>query len=71
MKILRMSGQDDGDQTPGAGIPLPFVEVIEGDEEFLEAISLRLEQIIAKPKGRFVISYTQGHPGARRPPTVN
>ena len=71
MKILRMPGQDDRDQTLGVAVQMPFVEVIEGDEEFLEAISLRLEQIIAKPKGRFVISYTQGQPGARRPPTIH
>jgi len=45
-------------------------EVLEGDAEFLEAITFRLNEIVAKPKGRFVISYLPGVPGARRPPRV-
>ena len=48
-----------------------MVEVLEGDKEFLEAISMRLDQIVARPRGRFVVSYTQGQPGARKPPTIN
>jgi hypothetical protein len=43
-------------------------EILEGDAEFLEAITMRLNEIIRKPKGRFVISYMPGSPGARRPP---
>lgn len=68
MRILRMSGDADPEQTLGR---MSYVEVMEGDKEFLDAISLRLEQIVAKPKGRFVVSYTQGQPNARKPPTIN
>jgi hypothetical protein len=45
-----------------------FQEILEGDAEFLEAIAIRLNEIVTKPKGRFVISYLPGSPGARRPP---
>jgi hypothetical protein len=48
-----------------------FVEVLEGEQEFLDAITLRLDQIVAKPRGRFVVSYTQGQPGARKPPSIH
>jgi hypothetical protein len=68
MRILRMSGDVDPEQTLGR---MSYVEVIEGDKEFLDAISLRLEQIVAKPRGRFVVSYTAGQPNARKPPTIN
>jgi hypothetical protein len=40
-------------------------EILEGDAEFLEAITMRLNDIVRKPKGRFVISYVPGSPGAR------
>lgn len=43
-------------------------EVLEGEAEFLDAIAIRLNEIVTKPKGRFVISYLSGIPGARRPP---
>lgn len=46
------------------------VEVLEGGDEFLEAISMRLNEIIRKPSGRFVISYVPGHPGSKTPPRV-
>lgn len=53
-----------------AGGALARVEVLEGDREFLEALTLRLDEIVVRPKSRFVISYLKGHPGARRPPTI-
>ena len=46
------------------------VEVLEGGDEFLEALSLRLNEIVRKPNGRFVISYVSGTPGAKAPPRV-
>ncbi len=46
------------------------VEVLEGGDEFLEAISMRLNEIIRKPSGRFVISYVPGQPGSKTPPRV-
>jgi hypothetical protein len=46
------------------------VEVLEGGDEFLEALSMRLNEIIQKPNGRFVISYVSGQPGAKTPPRV-
>ena len=46
------------------------VEVLEGGDEFLEAISMRLNEIVRKPNGRFVISYVSGTPGAKAPPRV-
>jgi len=60
---------------PGAGREtgsgaLSLVEASEGDREFLEALAMRLDEIVGKPKGRFVISYRTGQPGARRPPTI-
>jgi hypothetical protein len=54
-----------------AGGALSLIEVLEGDREFLEALTLRLDEVVGKPRGRFVISYSPGQPGARRPPTVN
>jgi hypothetical protein len=48
-----------------------FVEVLEGEKEFLDAITVRLDQIVARPRGRFVVSYTQGQPGARKPPSIH
>jgi hypothetical protein len=53
-----------------AGGALSLMEVLEGDREFLDALTLRLDEIVGKPKGRFVISYSPGQPGARRPPRV-
>ena len=57
----------DPDSSGGSAL----VEVLEGEKEFLEAISMRLDQIVARPRGRFVVSYTQGQPGARKPPSIN
>jgi hypothetical protein len=54
-----------------AGGALSLVENLEGDREFLEALTIRLDEIVGKPKGRFVISYLPGQPGARKPPGVN
>ena len=48
----------------------PVVEVLEGGDEFLEALSIRLNEIVRKPNGRFVISYVSGQPGAKTPPQI-
>jgi len=47
---------------------LRLIEVLEGGEEFLEAVTSRLNEIVVKPVGRYAISYVPGRPGARRPP---
>jgi len=61
----------DGDATQElAGGALTVVEVLEGDKEFLEALTMRLDEISGRPKGRFVISYQPGQPGSRTPPTI-
>ena len=57
-------------ETELAGGSLHLVEVLEGAEEFLDALVSRLNEIVRKPSGRFVISYVDGNPGSRRPPTV-
>jgi hypothetical protein len=49
--------------------PVPL-EGLENGEQFLEALSIRLSEIIRKPSGRFVISYVAGQPGSRRPPKI-
>jgi hypothetical protein len=67
MRISRLPEFDPESSGGAAG----FVEVLEGDKEFLEAITLRLDQIVARPRGRFVVSYTQGQPGARKPPSIH
>jgi hypothetical protein len=46
------------------------VEVLEGVDEFLEALQMRLNEIVLKPSGRFVISYIPGKPGSKVPPRV-
>ena len=46
-----------------------LLDELNGDE-FLEAISMRLNEIVRKPNGRFVISYVSGTPGAKAPPRV-
>ena len=38
--------------------------------QFLEALIVRIAEIIRKPSGRFVISYVSGQPGSRRPPKI-
>lgn len=43
-------------------------EVLEGEEEFLQAVASRINEIVAKPRGRYAISYVPGSPGSRRPP---
>jgi hypothetical protein len=45
-------------------------EVLEGGDEFLEALQMRLNEIIRKPNGRFVITYIPGKPGAKTPPRI-
>ena len=69
MKIeVREQEPPDPNATPAGG--LEAVEVLEGGEEFLEALALRLNEIVLKPNGRFVISYVAGQPGAKTPPRV-
>src|SRR5215471_3373175 len=69
MRIVLMP--PDGNPAPElAGGALSTTEVLEGDREFLEALTMRLDEVLGKPKGRFVFSYVQGQPGARRPPRI-
>jgi hypothetical protein len=53
-----------------SGGALRAAELLEVDKEFLEALTMRLDEISGRPKGRFVISYLPGQPGARTPPTI-
>ena len=46
------------------------VEVLRDGEEFLEALQMRLNDIVRKPNGRFVISYMSGRTDSRRPPKI-
>jgi hypothetical protein len=69
MRIVLMP--PDGNPAPElASGALSMNEVLEGDKEFLEALTMRLDEVVGKPKGRFVFSYVQGQPGARRPPRI-
>jgi hypothetical protein len=69
MKIeLRL--EEPSDRTSPPDGTLPVEEVLEGGEEFLEALSMRLNEIVRKPSGRFVISYVPGKPGSKTPPRV-
>ena len=61
---------DGGEPGAGAETTLDMIEVLEGGDEFLEALSMRLNEIVRKPSGRFVISYMPGTPGAKKPPRV-
>ena len=67
IRIGPPGGGADGELSGGA---LSVGEVLEGDKEFLEALTMRLDEISGRPKGRFVISYLPGQPGARQPPTI-
>ncbi len=58
---------DPGARRDGA---IQAVEVLEGGEEFLDALAMRLNEIVRKPSGRFVISYIPGKPGSKVPPRV-
>ncbi len=69
MKIDVRNEQQTDRESPAGGAFEP-AEVLEGSDEFLEAIQMRLNEIIRKPNGRFVISYVSGKPGAKVPPTV-
>jgi len=51
-----------------SGGSISLTEVLEGEEEFLQALASRINEIVAKPRGRYAISYVPGSPGARRPP---
>ena len=66
MKIEVRAGETP-DQRPG---PEGAVEVLEGVDEFLEALTMRLNEIVRKPSGRFVISYVPGAPNAKKPPRI-
>ncbi|HEY7114737.1 MAG TPA: hypothetical protein VIA45_17550 [Thermoanaerobaculia bacterium] len=67
MKIEVREDTPEPNASPGA---LGGVEVLEGGDEFLEALTLRLNEIVRKPNGRFVISYVAGQPGAKTPPRI-
>lgn len=69
MKIeFRLDEQPDSPVRPDGA--LDPVEVLEGGEEFLQALSMRLNEIVLKPNGRFVISYITGKPGSKTPPRI-
>jgi hypothetical protein len=67
---IEMRPPDRGEPRTGAESSLDMVEVLEGGDEFIEALSMRLNEIVRKPSGRFVISYMPGTPGAKKPPLV-
>jgi len=68
MKIeVRPETPDPSARPDGA---LGGVEVLEGGDEFLEALQMRLNEIVRKPNGRFVITYVPGKPGAKTPPRI-
>jgi hypothetical protein len=69
MKIeVRLEEPPDSQSQVDGG--LHAVEVLEGGDEFLEALSMRLNEIVQKPNGRFVISYISGKPGSKTPPRI-
>lgn len=68
MKI-EFKAEGAADQAPIDG-SLQAVEVLEGGDEFLEALQMRLNEIVRKPNGRFVITYVPGKPGAKTPPRI-
>jgi hypothetical protein len=69
--IIRLTPGEAGDpERELAGGGLQLMEVLEGADEFLDAIVARLNEIVKKPSGRFVISFVDGAPGSKRPPTV-
>ena len=68
MKIEVRPEAPDPSDAPGAA--LGDAEVLEGGDEFLEALALRLNEIVRKPNGRFVISYVPGQPGSKTPPRI-
>jgi hypothetical protein len=68
MKIeVRPEAPDPNARPDGA---LGDMEVLEGGDEFLEALQIRLNEIVRKPNGRFVITYVPGKPGAKAPPRI-
>jgi hypothetical protein len=69
MKI-EVRSEETPDRQPGPESGVGAVEVLEGGDEFLEALTMRLNEIVRKPSGRFVISYVPGAPGAKKPPLI-
>jgi hypothetical protein len=69
MKI-EVKVEEAGDQSAAVEESLHAVEVLEGGDEFLEALQIRLNEIVRKPNGRFVITYVPGKPGAKTPPRI-
>jgi hypothetical protein len=67
---MGMVPPDGGAESELSGGALSVAELLEVDKEFLEALTMRLDEISGRPKGRFVISYLPGQPGARQPPTI-
>jgi len=68
VKIRLVLGDPADPEQELSGGQVSLQEILEGDAEFLEAIAMRLNEIVTKPRGRFVISYLAGSPGARRLP---
>jgi hypothetical protein len=61
------SGSFDGDSTiPGVAA----VVEVSNEREFMEALVLRLNEIVRKPMARYVVTYVSGQPGARPRPSV-
>ena len=58
------------DPSARSGAPIGDMQVLEGGDEFLEALQMRLNEIVRKPNGRFVITYVPGKPGAKTPPRI-
>lgn len=69
MKI-EIRQEETADRRRGPEAAIDAVEVLEGGDEFLEALTMRLNEIVLKPSGRFVISYVPGAPGAKKPPRI-
>jgi hypothetical protein len=69
--VIRLApGESVDTERELAGGGLHLMEVLEGAEEFLDALVSRLNEIVKKPSGRFVISFVNGTPGSKPPPTV-
>jgi hypothetical protein len=62
--------EEPADPVAGSDGALRAVEVLEGGDEFLDALTMRLNEIVRKPSGRFVISYVPGKPGSKVPPRI-
>ncbi len=66
IRLILGDSPDPARELSGGSISLK--EVLEGEEDFMEALAERINEIVARPRGRYAISYLPGRPGARRPP---